>query len=481
MRPRLAQWQTAHGGVVFGALLVLLLYVPIPLGSNRPLAWFAWEAAVYGLLAFWAIGLMAAGTRARFAAAPARIMTVLVLWLALIGLQSLALPAGVVAALSPLTHAMQQNLGLISVAAPNTLSIDPANSYNEFLKYGSYVAVFALTLATITTKTRLLVIAGTVILAGVLESLFGIYSHVTGYVIFPETGAANELRAGTFVNRNHFANLLTMSLGLVFGLMTGIVNGQPEGHRMKFNHYKDADLALFLLLLGTALLIVAGIFVSGSRAPIVFFSVAFGLMLFVARSVQRPSTGELVLVPLMLVGVAGAIVAMGFNESVVRLIDRDIMGGERMVQNAAGLKLLSVVWLAGVGAGNYQWVFPMFRGDDLRFVTYDHAHNDYLQSAIEQGIPVAMILALGIVLMLRELYRGYGARRNPVIRGVIFGCLMSTGFMLLHALIEFSFRIPANAVYFFVIAGLGIAACRIDRGQWRSRRTKAEPGAKNER
>lgn len=361
MRVRLAQWETVHGVLVFGALLVLLLYVPIPLGSNRPLAWFAWEIAVYGLLAFWAIGLVAGRTRSRFAAAPARIMAVLILWLLLIRLQSLALPAGLVAALSPLAHAMQQNLGLISVAAPNTLSMDPANSYNEFLKYGSYVAVFALTLAAVTTKTRLLMLAGTVILAGVLESLFGIYSHATGYVIFPETEAANELRAGTFVNRNHFANLLTMSLGLVLGLMTGIVNGQPEGHRLKFNYYKDADLALFLLLLGTALLIVAGIFVSGSRAPIVFFSVAFGLMLVVARSVQRPSTGELVLVPLMLVGVAGAIVAMGFDESMIRLFDRDFTGGERMVQNAAGLKLLSVVWLAGVGAGNYQWVFPMFR------------------------------------------------------------------------------------------------------------------------
>ncbi|HSH42888.1 MAG TPA: hypothetical protein VK973_12260, partial [Arenicellales bacterium] len=67
-------------------------------------------------------------------------------------------------------------------------------------------------------------------------------------------------------------------------------------------------------------------------------------------------------------------------------------------------------------------------------------------------------------LMIREMLTGYRVRRNPVIRGVIFGCLVSTGFMLLHALVEFNFRIPANAAYFHVIAALGIAASRIDRG-----------------
>lgn len=481
MRTRFPRWPGSHDRLVFAALLVLLLAVPIPLGSNRPLAWFAWESAVYGLLAFWAVGLMLTSAGPRISAAPARILIVLSLWLILILLQSLPLPGGVVAAMNPFAYAMQQNLGLISVSAPGTLSMDPGNSYNEFLKYGSYVAMFGLTLAVVTTKQRLLVLAGTIILAGVLESLFGIYAYATGYVVFPETGAANELRAGTFVNRNHFANLLTMSLGLVLGLITGIVNRQREGHRLRFSHYGDTDLALFLLMVGTALLIVAGIFVSGSRAPVVFFSVAFGLMLAAARSVPRPSTGEFVLGPVMLLGVAGAIVAMGFDESIVRLLDRDLLGGERMLQNAWGLKLLFVVWMAGVGAGNYQWAFPMFRGDDLRFATYDHAHNDYLQSAVEQGIPVAAILALGVILMIKELYCGYRDRRNPVIRGVIFGCLTSMGFMLLHALVEFNFRIPANAVYFFVIAGLGIAACRIERGKWRSRRTRAESGATNER
>lgn len=467
----------AHGSLVFVCLLLALVLVPIPLGSNRPYAWFAWEAAMYGLFAFWALGLLVSGHRPRWSTTSVTILTVLSVWLALVLLQSIPMPESVVAALNPVVHALQQNLALISVATQSTLSIDAANSYNEFLKYGAYLAVFTLTLATVVTRTRLLIIVGVIIMVGVLEALFGIYSYATGYVIFPESGAANELRAGTFVNRNHFANLLTMTLGLVFGLLTAIINARSEPGRLKFSLYSDQDTAMILLLLGAAMMIVAGIFVSGSRAPIVFFTIILGIMVVVARFGPRTSTGELVLVPVVLLGAAAVVLGMGFAESFVRLLDRDILGGERMVQNISSLHLLSAVWIAGTGAGNYQWMFPMFRGDDLRFVNYDHAHNDYLQTAVEQGIPVAAVLALGVALIVRELYRGYRLRRNPLIRGVIFGCLLSTGFMLLHALVEFNFRIPANAAYFFVIAAVGIAACRVERGRWRSRAATAESGA----
>lgn len=454
-----------HGIVVFACLLVALLCVPIPLGSNRPVAWFAWETGVYGLLTFWSFGLLVGADRPRLSTASSRILTLLAVWLALIFLQTVSIPGAFVAVLSPVVHALQMNLGLISIAAPKTLSVDPGNSYNELLKYGSYVAVFVLTLATVTTKNRLLTAVGLVIIAGALESMFAIYSHTTGYVIFPESYAANELRAGTFVNRNHFANLLTMCLGLTLGLLTAIVNSQPESSRLRFGMYKDVDLAVFLLILVAALLMVAGIFLSGSRAPLVLFSMSVAVMLAVARLGSGPRTGEMVLAPLVLLGAVAVVVGMGFQDSFLRLVDRDLMGGERMLQNAWGLKLLSTVWIAGVGVGNYQWVFPMFRGDDLRFVTYDHAHNDYLQTAIEQGIPVAAVLGLAVLFIVRELYRGYRRRRNPLIRGVIFGCLMSTGFMLLHALVDFSFRIPANATYFFAVSAIGIAACRIERGR----------------
>lgn len=450
--------------VVFGCILIALLWVPVPLGSNRPVAWFAWEAGVYGLLAFWTFGLVLGGGRPGYSRSSARVLGVFSVWLGLILLQSLPIPGNLVAILNPVVHALQVNLGLISVAATSTLSVDPGNSYNEFLKYGSYVAIFGLVLATVTTRKRMLAAIGVVIAAGALESLFGVYAYFADYVIFPESGTDAEIRTGTFVNGNHFANLLTMSLGVTLGMLTAVVNSQARGRGLTFTAYTRSGKAFTLLLLAAAAVLAAGLVVSGSRPPFVFLAVSFAVILAVGWSGNHSRTGELALLPLMIAGLLVVVVGMALDGAFTRLLDGDPGQSERVLQNAWGLKLLSVVWIAGVGAGNYQWMFPMFRGDDLRFVTYDHAHNDYLQTAIEQGIPVTAVLGLAVLLMLRELRRGYRHRRNPLIRGVILGCLMSTGFMLLHALIEFNFRIPANAAYFFAISGIGIAACRIERG-----------------
>ncbi|HSH49078.1 MAG TPA: O-antigen ligase family protein [Halomonas sp.] len=409
-----------HARVVFAGVLAAVLCVPIPLGANRPLAWFAWETGVFALLALCSLGLAMGRQAPGLSTASFRILAVLTLWLAMVFAQTLPVPESLVSALNPLVHDLQKDLGLISVSTAPTLSIDPGNTYNELLKYGAYVAVFLMTLVTVTTRARLLTAAGVIIAAGVVESVFEIYSQTTGFIPFPESGAANELRTGTFVNRNHYANLLSMSLGLVFGLLTAVVNSQRRGAGVNIARYGDRDTALMLLLLATALLLVAGIFLSGSRAPIVFFTLSLATMLALGRSRNRDATGELVLLPLALLGCAVTIIAMGFDDSLVRLLDRDLFGGERMTQNLAGLKMLAAVWPTGVGAGNYQWMFPMFRGDDLRFVTYDHAHNDYLETVIELGIPAAAILCLGVLLMIREMLTGYRVRRNPVIRGVIF-------------------------------------------------------------
>ncbi len=457
-----------HGMLVFGCLLIALLWVPVPLGSNRPVAWFAWETGVYGLLAFWTLGLLLGGGRAGYSRSSARILAVFSVWLAMVFLQSLSIPGSLVAALNPVVHALQVNLGLISVAATSTLSVDPGNSYNEFLKYGSYVAVFGLVLATVTTRKRMLAAVAVVIAAGVVESLFGTFAYFVDYVIFPESGAGTGLRMGTFANGNHFANLLAMSLGVTLGMLTAVVNSQAEGRGLSFTAYTRSGKAFTLLLLAAAAVLAAGLVVSGSRPPFVFLTVSFAVIMATSWSRGSSRTGELALLPLMIAGVLVVIVSMALDGAFTRLLDAGLVDSERVLQNARGLNLLSVVWIAGVGAGNYQWMFPMFRGDDLRFVTYDYAHNDYLQTAIEQGIPIAAVLGLAVLLMLRELRRGYRQRRNPLIRGVILGCLMSTGFMLLHALIEFNFRIPANAAYFFAIAGIGIAACRIERGVRRS-------------
>ena len=117
----------------------------------------------------------------------------------------------------------------------------------------------------------------------------------------------------------------------------------------------------------------------------------------------------------------------------------------------------------GVGAGNYEWILPAYRDDTLRFLTYDHAHNDYLELLIEQGVLGVVILGAAIVAIFVRLERGFRDRRDPLMRGILFGSMLSLGVMLIHSLVEFNFQIPANAVFFFAVAGLGLTATHLAR------------------
>jgi hypothetical protein len=88
--------------VLFAAFLVLLVWLPIPLGSNRPWSSALMEIATFGLLGAWLVAWTRDVTKVPEPvrrAWPAWI--VISLWLLLQGLHTVPLPVGLVEFLSP--------------------------------------------------------------------------------------------------------------------------------------------------------------------------------------------------------------------------------------------------------------------------------------------------------------------------------------------------------------------------------------------
>ena len=102
----------------------------------------------------------------------------------------------------------------------------------------------------------------------------------------------------------------------------------------------------------------------------------------------------------------------------------------------------------GSGYGTFAMVYPVFRSAEVR-LRFVHAHNDVLQLLAEGGLLGLALMALvsipvGIA-MLRTLVGGKGT--------LAIGFAAGLSAILLHALIDFSFHIPANAVTACVLAG----------------------------
>ena len=108
----------------------------------------------------------------------------------------------------------------------------------------------------------------------------------------------------------------------------------------------------------------------------------------------------------------------------------------------------------GVGLGTYETAYPLYTEQFLPF-SMDKAHNDYLELAAGWGLPAAaswlLALAWLVGLCLRALFI---RRRNRVYPLLALG---ATALVAFHSAFDFSLQIPAVALTYEPILGLGVA------------------------
>ncbi len=114
----------------------------------------------------------------------------------------------------------------------------------------------------------------------------------------------------------------------------------------------------------------------------------------------------------------------------------------------------------GVGAGNYEIVSPEYwnRIEQMRTVRtgrwMQQAHNEYLQTAAELGLPgVAVLIAIvscGLIFALDSAARAPSSAE----RYIALALAASLGAIALDANITFSLQAPASALMFWTVLGL---------------------------
>ena len=219
-----------------------------------------------------------------------------------------------------------------------------------------------------------------------------------------------------------------------------------------------------MLIVGASVVLVgAGMILSTSRGGVGALFCAAVLVLLLALFARGRKSRELVLVwPL-----AGVIAAGAFWVGSRPLIERIASGGlviqERWIQWEATEQLIGDFQWTGVGPGLYSYAFTAYKDDRLRPLVYDHAHNDYLELLSEQGIIGIVLVSVLVLLIYQRLMISFVKRSDIVIRGALFASLTGMTAMLFHSLVEFNFQIPANALYFWILAGTGMAATRLER------------------
>jgi O-antigen ligase len=430
---------------LFACYLALLVWVPIPLGSNRPWSWAILELWVFALALWWLAGF-ARGSNHRSAALKGAWPALLCagLWLVYVSLQLLPLPQGLLEILSPEAARWHADAAwpLQHVAAP--LSLDQYATREGVIKSAAYLAFFALSLVLLDRRARIIAAAYTLVASGFAQAMYGALLAL---------GFEAESAHGVFANRNHFAGYLVMCLSIGLGVLIGSLTGDVSQNWKQFARNTMAWIlsAKMLVRLALVAMVIALVLSHSRMGNTAFFSsmlVTGAIGLLLAKRAPRSMVvliASLVVIDIFIVGTYFGV------EKVVDRIEQTTMQTEDR-DEVAGYAI--AMWkdypVLGSGLGSFRVVFPRYRGPDLGEL-FTHAHNDYLEFASETGIVGISLLGLLVLTSFVAALRAQYLRRDPLMRGISFGSMMGIIALMIHSTVDFNLQIPANAITFMLV------------------------------
>lgn len=387
-----------------------------------------------------------------------------------VSVQALPLPPAIIGYLSPLSLQLQSFI----VGDFYTLSLESAITKQMALLSWAFWLFFVMSLLLIDSAKRLRTVIYVVVFCGVFQALFGSFMTLSGLELgfFVEKEFYLGRATGTFVNRNHLAGYLEMSLALGIGLLVASL-GQEKSKDWRAHARKWLETLLgpkMRLRVYLAIMVIA-LVLTRSRMGNTAFFVSLPLCGLLMMVLQRKlSRGPLILfASLLLVDVLIVGQWFGFEELAERLQNTSAETENRDELNVETWQLFQAYPVAGTGAGTFYSSFPQQRTAEITGFN-DHAHNDYLEFASGFGIIGVIPLGLSILLALQAVLKTLIKRRNKLMQGVAFGCLMGIFSLLIHSIVDFNLQMPANGLLFVLLLALSSIALNLDRRSSRSAR-----------
>ena len=481
--------RTLFGRTLFCFYILLLVWAPLPLGSNRAWSWAVLEVWVFLLgtcaLLSWAInprawpGFASGGGSGGISALA---IGLLVLWLGYLGLQMLELPLPLLERLAPANASWWPGLPTAADAGVGRLAASLESARSGWLKQCAYTVAFCLTLALVDSGRRLRIVIYAMLATATLEAVYGLsalFMH-DGFPFWRPTWFGHHWATGTFINKNHYAANLSFGIALSVGLCLDFVSRRPlrsrsGGPGAALARLSGALLEPGYLRFGLLLVLLTAFFFSQSRGAFLGLVIAgLGLLVFgacwqksrrSARDAGRAAPAETRLLPWLLVtGLAAAVWLRG-SGLFTRLSPSELADPGRLYTWRQALVMWRDHWLFGTGNDSFRYVFTRYRVPELDGRVYDYAHNDHLQLLVEQGVIGAVLFysVFGLcwcAIMTAYCRSGGGAGE----RGLVLGILIAVSAFFLHALVDFNFHIPGNALWFYVLLALGLV-CSTRQGR----------------
>jgi len=366
---------------------------------------------------------------------------------ALVLLQLVPLPPGLLGVISPGSRAFYEAMSLVPIGwTPVTLN--PADTARGFafllgmsLLYAACFREFdddrwrSRLLGTVVLTACAMTIAALVQAASADPTrIYGLWKPRWDWGVF-----------GPYVSRNHFAGYLAMAIPLAVGFAAASALAvRHSWSRRRFGWVALGEPAGIAAMrrVAAVMVLMVGLLASHSRGGLLAFaagSLAVLAFLRRGRAVALVLMAAVVVIGLLWVDVGAtraAFVTRGLQQSRFALW-RDAI---RMFPH---FPVLGAGWNAfGTSYTHYQTI--------ERYEWYGEAHNEYLQALLDTGVAgAALVLALLVRLVTAAARAAVRSPIDAAILGALLACCV-------HNFVDFNWQIPANAATFAALAGLAM-------------------------
>ena len=447
--------------ITFYGLLLIVIAASFPYGEVDSPFQLIYASFIYLLCA----GRVACGLLSgRFAIAD-KALTAPVLGLLILALVQV-LPLSILARLNGAT-----------VDGTAYISLDQYGTVSFLLILGSLTALGDTLVHLTNSRKRLIAVTATVLVIGIGSALFGLGRQ-------PLMGAADSLpirvvdiapaQYAQFLNRNHFALLIEMTLGVLLGLI------------LKARLSKRWKVALWPMIALCWFAIIAANSRGGimSAAGVIILAVFIHFVTRTTRldpddkrsgnSVGRVRTIFVVTaLSALLFGALIVSVALIGGETTVSRFERtgrefaDVDGrATRLEIWHSTMRLIAASPLVGSGFGAYGHAITPYDTASGGSQVVRQAHNEYLEIVAGGGAAAALLTLLFLVVVIRRFIQRFNDR-GTLEKAIGFGAALGMLGALLHSLVDFGLHVQLNSLVFVLLIVLAVAPVR---GRHRRRR-----------
>ncbi|HVM39001.1 MAG TPA: O-antigen ligase family protein [Sphingomicrobium sp.] len=235
---------------------------------------------------------------------------------------------------------------------------------------------------------------------------------------------------GFFANSNHMGSLLMISIPFLAAMV----------RRLRVRRSAKVRAGALLLAAAGLVVIAVGIALNRSLAVLLLVAPVSLLSAIIVAGEERRRLRK----PLMLGAMAAAVLA--FLASLTSLPSRIFTANavsfeSRREMWATSLKAIGDYFPFGSGIGSFTRVYDTYEDPaEVGRTIVNHAHNDYLEIALEAGLPG---IVLTLVLVLWWLRRASAVWRPDGRSDMAMAAAIASGALLLHSIVDFPLRMPA--------------------------------------